>query len=121
MSTQHTEPADTAAAPEANGAAGKHEADRRTFATAEEAQAAGKALATQTLYAAKDDKGGALYCWARHAGQASQTFLLALGWAVAPHGAAPADKARAALAALPESERAALLAEYGVGKGRKGK
>ena len=99
------------------GEAAPHKADKRTFATAAEARAAGPVLESQQLYGVNTGDG-TTFCWARHTGQAFLTVATARGWKAARVTDAK-DKAAALLEAMDPEERAALLAQFGgAGKGK---
>jgi hypothetical protein len=101
---------------------GKREGiDRRMFVTAEEARAAGPVLASQTLFQVVEADGTTTYTWARHISQAVMTLALARGWKAAAVGADPRSKAAALLATLSPEDRAALVAQFGTGSGKKAK
>jgi hypothetical protein len=97
---------------QSNGSKG-HQADRRTFATAEEARAAGRVVATQQLYRVGTGDGAPVYLWARHAAQAFMVAALSRGWVAAPVDKVP-DKATlaAGLAALTPEDRAILIRQF---------
>jgi hypothetical protein len=89
----------------------RQKVDRRTFATADEAKAAGAVVKSQKLYQVTIPGGETAFVWARRFDQAMETVALARGWTVA--GVTDAtDKAAAALEALTPEQRAALLARF---------
>jgi hypothetical protein len=95
---------------------GGQKVDRRTFATAEEAKAAGKAADNQRLFQVSTGEGGpTLFCYARHSQQATCTVAAARGWkATAVTGGSAKDKAKAAalLAGMSPEDRALLIQQY---------
>jgi hypothetical protein len=95
-----------------NGTAKNHKADRRVFASEEEARKAGPVLATQKLFAMQAE-GTTVYCWGRGAWQAYMSVAESRGWKVTrTDKPVSRDALAAGLAALSPEERAALLAQF---------